>query len=290
MSNEVLAIFAETSRQIFLDCTLGTGGHAQKILEKFPQSRLIGIDTDANSINIARNNLQLYLDRCHFICARFENIFEEQFRLPFANISGILVDPGLSLWQIRESQRGFSHSNNEYLDMRKDRAQSLTARDVLNSFSLEELAKIFIDYGELPVLQARELSRRVIEYRLQKPLEFTSELRRIIEEFFHWHPARGKTHPAARVFQALRIYINQELENLQKWLMRLPDFFHKGCRLVFLSYHSLEDRIVKSCLQHLKKNNQAELLKPFPLKPTPEEIALNSPSRSAKLRACEFIT
>ncbi len=289
MNKEVLALLAKTSLNIILDCTLGAGGHALKILENFPQCRLIGIDIDPQAIALARNNLLNFENRCRFICCSFEDIFSYQQLIPFSEISAIIVDPGLSMWQIKESNRGFSHSKNEFLDMRKSPKQEPTAFEIINHYSFQELNRIFLDYGELNPKASARLCQQIIEQRLQKKISTTAELRQIIERVFYWKPQKGKTHPAAPVFQALRIFINRELERLEEWLLQLPDYFRKQCRLIFLTYHSLEDRIVKKALKRLEELQKALILKPFPLKPSSQEIRSNPPSRSAKLRACEFL-
>lgn len=284
MSREVLEIFQATGKKLFVDCTVGGGGHSQQILSAFPESRVIAIDQDGESLALARENLKVFGKRVRFHQGTFISLFEE-FDCRRLAVSGILVDPGISTVQLKDDRRGFSHTLDGPLDMRKNLNSSLTAAEVLNSFSEEKLADIFSRYGE--VANARRLAKAIIEKRLFAPWRSTVQLRRLVEDLAHWRPRPGLGHPAAKVFQALRIFVNQELEGIGSWLEKIPQQLRSGSRLVFISYHSLEDRLVKRVFQQMQRLDQVVLLRPFPASPSREEVAENLASRSAKLRALE---
>jgi len=286
MNKEVVDLFAETSRKLFIDCTLGLGGHAYYLLKNFKNCKVIGVDVDGDSIEKARANLGEFKQRIQFEKTNFVRI-TEKIKIPLAKVSGILVDPGLSLYQIKNQARGFSHSIDSQLDMRKDDTLVNTAGKVINTYSYNELKDIFYEYGEIK--KAHGLARRIIEARLSNSIDSTSELKKIVERLYHWKPRRGMLHPAAQVFQALRIYVNRELEDIKDFLKKILQNLKTGCRIIFLTYHSLEDRIVK---REFKKNRDREIvkiIKPFPAVPTQAEKNQNPPSRSAKLRAVEIL-
>jgi len=284
MNKEVLELFQGSAKKLFVDCTVGAGGHSFHILSAFAGARIIAIDQDEESIALARENLKVFGRRVRFHLGSFCDLFE-QFDCRKLAVSGILVDPGISTVQLKKSQRGFSHTVDGPLDMRKDQSVALTAADVLNSFSEEKLAEIFMHYGE--VAEARRLAKKIIEKRLFAPWQSTVQLRLLIEEVFRWRPRPGLLHPAAKVFQALRIFINHELEGIDSWLEKIPAGMRAGSRVVFITYHSLEDRQVKKGFQRLRQMKQVELIRPFPRFPSREELTLNPASRSAKMRALE---
>jgi 16S rRNA (cytosine1402-N4)-methyltransferase len=284
MNREVLEIFAGTRKKLFVDGTVGGGGHSQRLLAAFPEAELIAIDQDGESLALARENLQEYGARVRFHQGSYLRLFSD-FDCRDLDVSGVLVDPGISTVQLRDGRRGFSHTQDGPLDMRKDASSGLTAAAVLNSFAEERLNDIFLRFGEVPF--ARRLAKAVIEKRLFTPWSSTAQLRLLVENLTHWHPRRGTVHPAAQVFQALRIFVNRELEGLDAWLEKIPAQLPAGSRVVFLTYHSLEDRLVKRAFQELQRREKAELLRPFPAKPGRDEIEENLASRSAKLRALE---
>ncbi len=286
MNKEVISVLEGSEGDIFIDCTVGMGGHASMILDKFPGSELIAIDVDSESINMAKRNMMKYGDRVRFFLTRFTRVFDIE-DIEWSRISGVLVDPGLSVYQIKSAGRGFSHSENSILDMRKDIGKGISARTVVNTFREKELSDIFEKYGE--IRNSKGFAKRIIERRLFEKIETSEQLRKITENFFGWKPARGKTHPAARVFQALRIYVNDELEGISEFIDTLAGRLKKGAMIVFLTFHSLEDRIIKTVFRKLKDSGLVKLIKPFPMKPTDEEIRINNPSRSAKLRAVEIL-
>lgn len=284
MSKEVLEIFQGSAKKLFVDCTVGAGGHSHHILTAFTGARVIAIDQDEESIALARENLKAFGRRVRFHLGNFGNLFED-FDCRKLAVSGILVDPGISTVQLKKGPRGFSHSLDGPLDMRKNHRQPLTAADVLNTFAEKKLADIFSRYGEFAA--AGRLAKKIIEKRLFAPLQSTVQLRLLVEEVTRWRPRSGLVHPAAKVFQALRIFINHELEGMEAWLQQIPANLRSGSRVVFISYHSLEDRLVKQGFQRLQHAGLARLLRPFPGFPGSEELSQNLASRSAKLRALE---
>ena len=292
MNKEVIDIFRETDRKWFIDCTLGMGGHTYHILNTFENSKVMGIDLDEKSLEQAKVNLGEFRDRVEFHRFNFTELFEK-VDLSGKEISGILIDPGISMFQLTDHQRGFSHNIDSALDMRKDARSGLTAYDVLNGFSEKELTELFETYGE--VRKAGELAKRIIEYRLFNPIDSTLKLKEMVGKLYGWKPRRGKTHPAANVFQALRIVVNKELEGVEEFLAKIPGFLvpkkgtGKRARIVFLTFHSVEDRIVKKAFTALQKEKKLKIIKPFPAFPSEEEIARNQPSRSVKLRAGELL-
>lgn len=286
MNKEIIAIFRDTEQRWFIDCTLGMGGHTRHMLEHFPNARVLGIDMDHHSLEQAKSNLSQFGDRVEFSHLNYTGLFRQP-DIPWPEVSGILVDPGVSIFQLKEKERGFSHSIDSPLDMRKDRRSDLTASHVINTYKEKELTEIFETYGE--VRQARQLAKRIIENRLFGPIDTTGKLTAIIEKMYHWKPKRGRTHPAANVFQALRIIVNRELEGVEAFLEAMPQYLVKGARIVFLTFHSVEDRVVKQCFAKLQKNMKLKIIKPFPALPTETEVVENLPSRSAKLRAGEIL-
>jgi 16S rRNA (cytosine1402-N4)-methyltransferase len=284
MNKEVLDIFQGSAKKLFVDCTVGGGGHSHRLLTAFPDARIIAVDQDEESLALARKNLQDFGRRVRYHSGTFIDLFEK-FDCRKLAVSGILVDPGISTVQLKNSPRGFSHTVDGPLDMRKDQRTALTAAEVLNSFSEEKLAGIFSRYGELA--EAGRLAKKIIEKRLFARLQSTVQMRLLVEEVTRWRPRPGSVHPAAKVFQALRIYINRELEGIEAWLEKIPAHLRAGGRVVFITYHSLEDRLVKKGYQRLRQAGKVTLLRPFPCFPSDEEIARNPASRSAKLRALE---
>ena len=284
MYREVVELFAESSRKLFVDCTVGLGGHSGHILRQIPGSAIAAIDVDEESLELARKNLGEFGRRVRFFKGDFTGLFE---RIPVspAAVGGVLVDPGISQFQLKSPERGFSHSLDGPLDMRKDRSAEVSAADVINRFPQDRLTEIFRDFGE--VADSRALAKRIVERRLFGPISSTVQLRCLLEELSHRRPRKGETHPAAKVFQALRIFVNRELENLETFLLRAGKSLGSGARIILLSYHSLEDRIFKNSLKRMAREGSVRILPPFPRFPSAVEIAENPASRSAKLRVAE---
>lgn len=283
MVAEVLDALAIKPQGIYLDGTVGSGGHAREIASRLKSGLLIGLDCDPNALEIARAHLQEFADRVKLVHANFAQLDRVLDRLGIHSVDGILFDLGVSLTQLDTAERGLSFRLEGPLDMRLDPSQELTAADLVNSLDERELMKIFRDYGE--ERWAARIAKNIVRERRAAPIETTTDLVRIIERSI---PAavryKSRIHPATRVFQALRIAVNNELENLHKALTVGCERLAPGGRFVVISFHSLEDRIVKRFFRAQLKTGQAKQIW-GPLRPSPEECVQNPRARSAKLRA-----
>jgi 16S rRNA (cytosine1402-N4)-methyltransferase len=271
----------------YIDGTLGMAGHAGEILKRNPKARLIGFDLDESTILRARDYLQPYANRVELYHADFKYL--PDLKLDLSGVRGVLLDLGMSSVQLDSPERGFSHALEGPLDMRMDVRNKLTAAKILEKYTEVKLARVFRVYGELK--QSGKLARTIATIRRSQKIESTLQLRAIVEQVCRWIPQKGKIHPAAKVFQALRIEVNQELAGLEDFLDRIVRGGGPGTRLVVISFHSLEDRIVKHTFFRLAhpENEPAlvDLLTKKPVLPSEAEVARNSRSRSAKLRAVE---
>lgn len=257
----------------YLDATVGGGGHSALILAAFPDVQVTALDQDAQAIEAAQARLAEFGKRVQFHQTNFAKFEPEQ------QFDGILADLGVSSAQFDWGDRGFSFRQQAPLDMRMDQAQDLTAADIVNTWDETELANLIYTYGEERL--SRQIARRIVNRR---PLQTTTEL---AETIFHAVPRSyryGRIHPATRTFQALRIAVNRELEVLETFLEKSPDWLKLNGRLAIISFHSLEDRIVKHRLREFEK---LKVITKKPIIPTEIEIAENSRARSAKLRIAE---
>jgi len=283
--NEVLKYLNLQPNQNFVDATVGDGGHARAILENIaPNGKLIAIDRDVDSLVRAQSNLREFENRVIFVNDSFGNISKIIEESGFYRIEGILFDFGMSTSQLENSGRGFSFQKDEILDMRYDAKIPITAEDILNDYSEIELFEIFKKLGEEP--KARIVARKIVESRKQKRIKTTKELVRIIEKVIK---RRGKIHPATKIFQALRIEVNEELTEIERALVDIPKVLPSGGRAAFISFHSLEDRLIKIWAKDLSKKNIIKILNKRPLTASAEELKANPKSRSAKLRVIEKI-
>lgn len=286
---EAIQFLDGDGKGVFIDCTVGLGGHAKEILKKHPESRLIGLDLDEKSLLRARENLQPFADRVSLYHSDFRYL--PDLNLEFKEIRGVLIDLGISSYQLDSPVRGFSYTHEGPLDMRMDLRNKCTAHRIINKYSENQLDRIFFQLGELK--QARRLAREIVSRRKIKKIETTVQLRRIVEEICRWRPQKGRIHPAAKVFQALRIEVNQELKDLGEFLEKTIHLLSSGARIVSISFHSLEDRIIKHTFNRLASSEERppciKILTKKPIVPSEEEVAANSRSRSAKLRAAEKI-
>ena len=273
----------------YVDCTLGLAGHALTLLETNPRARLIGLDRDGESLEIARERLKPYAKRVTLYQADFKDL--ATLDIPFGKVRGILADLGISSYQLDSPERGFSYMHEGPLDMRMDRRLKTDAAKILRAYPEQKLAEMFARYGELG--QTRRLAREIAHLRKLGRLETTGDLRLLIERIYQWRPQKGRIHPAAKAFQALRIEINQELEGLGAFIDGTVRLAAKGTRLVMISFHSLEDRIVKQAFHALARPEDGApllaLLTKKPVMASDAEVAVNSRARSAKLRAAERI-
>lgn len=286
---EVMDLLDVKRDGIYVDCTLGLAGHALQIVKRNPKATLIGFDIDESSILKAIKKLEPYANRITLYHSDFRYL--PDLKIDFTHIRGILLDLGLSSFQLDSPERGFSFNQEGPLDMRMDLRNKVKASKIINKYSEHKLAQIFQEYGEFR--QAKKLAREIVSRRKLNKIETTSQLRHIVEGICRWRPQKGKTHPAAKVFQALRIEVNQELKSLSNFLEKTGQKLPKKARIIAISFHSLEDRIIKHTFADLAGSKDSppilRILTKKPIVPDEEEIANNFRARSAKLRAAERI-
>jgi 16S rRNA (cytosine1402-N4)-methyltransferase len=298
---------------LFIDCTLGMGGHAEAILEASPRSKVIGIDRDPEAIEIARERLKLFDERFKAVHANFRELPAVLDTLRVGDVRGVLADLGVSSLQFDRAERGFSFSQEAPLDMRMDRAETITAGYLVNTLSERELADLIFEYGE--ERGARRIARLIARERERHPIETTRQLSDIVIRAIHPR-GRWRIHPATRTFQALRIAVNGELDAVKALIPAAISVLEPGGRLAVISFHSLEDRLVKRamlresgrCVCEDRRGlagvpvpesdilcgrcgaqKRVEVLTRKPVRPREEEVARNPRSRSALLRVCERI-
>jgi len=282
LAKEVIELLAPGSGEIFVDATIGLGGHAKQILPKLGKTgRLIGIDQDEQALQSASHNLRTYAQQLVLVCGNFAAIGALVQSAGHARVSGILFDLGVSSLQLDDPDRGFSFNKSDKLDMRMSANTALTAEEVVNSYSRDELARIFYEYGQ--ETRARAIAKRITEARKSGRITTVAQLIELIGG------GHGRIHPATKVFQALRIEVNQELEALEEALPKAFELLESGGRLAVISFHSLEDRIVKNFFRNLKTGGSGLLLTKKAVTPSWEERRSNPRARSAKLRAIEKI-
>ncbi|BAY75931.1 S-adenosyl-methyltransferase MraW [Nostoc linckia NIES-25] len=274
LPQEVIAGLAVSPGGHYLDTTVGGGGHSRLILEAAADVRVTAIDQDEDALAAAQKNLAEFNARVQFIHSNFA-----AYKFPPNTFDGILADLGVSSYHLDQPERGFSFRQAGNLDMRMDRGRSLTAADVINNWDEAELADIFFHYGEERL--SRRIARRIIERR---PFHTTVELAEAIAGCVPPKYRYGRIHPATRVFQALRIAVNDELKSLETFLDKAPNALVPGGKIVIISFHSLEDRLVK---HSLRNSPLLKVLTKKPITATEEEISQNPRSRSAKLRIAE---
>ena len=270
----------------YIDCTLGAGGHAAAILDRSsPGGQLLGIDADPEAIKIAGVRLEAYSSSTLLINQNFVNLKDICIKYHFFPVHGVLFDLGLSSVQLDGSGRGFSFRHDAPLDMRFSPSQQVTAADIVNTSSEAELARLIKTFGEES--RGGKIARYIVQ---QRPIKTTLKLAEIVEQATGGR--RGRIHPATKTFQALRIAVNQELEHLQSALEQAIDLLGFEGRLVVISYHSLEDRIVKHFMHREASGEEARLrlINKKVIIPSLAEVQFNPRSRSAKLRAAERIT
>lgn len=284
---------------IIVDCTLGGGGHAEAILNKItPAGIVIGIDKDEAAINAARIKLGSFSQQIIFVKADFFDIDEVLEDLKIKEVDGILFDLGVSSFQLDNSIRGFSYKQDAKLDMRMDQSLDISASDIVNTYSEGKLTEIIKNYGEEK--WAGRIAKFIVETRKRNEIETTNQLVDVIKAAIPASARRRGGHPARRTFQALRIEVNNELGILEQAIEKAVKFLKTGRCLIVITYHSLEDRIVKNTFKRLSEKNihsletpttqhKIKLLTKKPIKPNPQEVILNPRSRSAKLRAAKKI-
>lgn len=288
MLNEAIDFLNPKPGGVYIDATLGLGGHAAEILGRIgTEGRLIGVDRDAQSLEKAKERLLPWEGQCSFAHRNYLQLDSVIKELKINGVDGILMDLGISSFQLEDSSRGFSLQANGPLDMRMNQEEEVTAFDVVNSYSEEKLVAIFQEFGE--ERYAKRIVRNLIAQRDEQPIETTKQLAEIIIQSAPWQAGKVRIHPATRVFQAIRIAVNKELESLQEALNKSVGLLNPGGRIVVIAFHSLEDRIVKNSFREFANQDKVRLLTKKPLRPSAEEVEFNGRARSARLRAVERI-
>ncbi len=298
--NEFLTLFSGKILKVFVDGTLGAGGHAEAILQTHPEIELfIGIDQDPDALKIAEQRLAPFKGKCRFLRGNFSEIRSLLQKEGVKVVDGILVDIGVSSMQIDRPERGFSFQKDGPLDMRMDPQAPVTAADIVNEWEERDLGLLFRDLGEEKMF--RKAAKAIVEHREKKPFETTGELAACLQSALKMKPPY-KLHPATLVFQALRIEVNGELVRLKQFLPNALQLLKPGGILSVISFHSLEDRIVKNAFAYyasdkestsgiggmfIDKKPEARLLTRKPIEATDDEVIENPRSRSAKMRALE---
>lgn len=285
---------------IYVDGTLGRAGHSREIASRLTTGRLICIDRDSAAIDAAQHRLADYLDKVTLVHSNFSAVADVLAQLGIAGVDGMLFDLGVSSPQLDDAERGFSYMHDAPLDMRMDRSAALTARDVVNTWPMEELRRILFDYGEERYAPA--IARAIVKARQTAPIETTLQLVEIIRAALPAAAKREKQHPAKRSFQAIRIAVNDELGALQPMMRGAVRCLNPGGRICVITFHSLEDRLIKRSMQELAKgctcppdfpvcvcgnHPKVRIITRKPILPSAQELADNPRARSAKLRVAE---
>ncbi|MHA1461407.1 MAG: 16S rRNA (cytosine(1402)-N(4))-methyltransferase RsmH [Promethearchaeota archaeon] len=296
LTKEILNYLNLKKGGVYIDCTLGGGGHSKAILEKiYPQGSLVGIDQDKEAIETAKEELKSYINEVKLVKGNFENLEEILSDLRVETVSGIIFDLGVSFHQLKKKERGFSFKEDSHLDMRMDLIQEFNADILVNSYSEKDLVKIFEKYGEERF--SRRVARLILMERKKKAITTTKQLADLVVRSLPRVKKRHtwKIHPATRVFQAIRIEVNQELKALKAGLGQAVRVLEDKGRICVISYHSLEDRIVKHLFKKMErgeieqKSFGLKIITKKPIRPSLEEVRDNSKARSAKLRVAEKI-
>ena len=281
LQNEVAKFLDPKPNNDYVDCTIGEGGHARAILEKIlPNGKLLGIDLTEELIEALKLKFKDFKQNLVLVCDNFSNLKEIAEKHGFRNVSGVLFDLGLSSWHLEKSGKGFSFMREEPLDMRYE--GGVSAEEIVNGCSEEEIARILKEFGEERF--ARRIAKTIVEKRRVKPIKTTFQLVDVVRSAVPLWYQKRRIHFATKTFQALRIAVNGELENLKETLPQAVDILKTGGKIVVISFHSLEDRIVKNFFRENSKNGKLKILTKKPVVPTIEEVRVNPRARSAKLR------
>lgn len=285
---------------VYVDGTLGGGGHSYEIAKRLTTGRLIGIDQDEDAIKAAKERLLEYIDKVTIVRSNYCNFKQILAECGVEAVDGIILDLGVSSYQLDTPERGFSYMEDAPLDMRMDTRGTVTAKDIVNTYSESELYRIIRDYGEDNF--AKNIAKHIVRQREIKPIETTLELADIIKSAIPKKLWVNAGHPAKRTFQAIRIELNKELEVLKDTLQDMIDALKPGGRICIITFHSLEDRIVKSCFKTNEdpcvcppsfpvcvcgKKATGKIVTKKPIRPSEEELEVNKRSKSAKLRVFE---
>ena len=296
LTKEILNYLNLKKGGVYIDCTLGGGGHSKAILEKiYPHGLLIGIDQDIDAIEAVKEELKSYIDKVKLVKGNFINLEEILSNLKTETVSGIIFDLGVSFHQLKEKERGFSFKEDSHLDMRMDLTQEFNADILINNYSEEDLAEVFEKYGEERF--SKRIARLIVIERKKKTITTTKQLSDLVIRSLPRTKKRRtwRIHPATRVFQAIRIEVNQELKALKKGLNQAIRLLEDKGRVCVISYHSLEDRIVKHQFKEVERegkdkgNYGLKIITKKPISPSSGEVERNPKARSAKLRVAEKI-
>ena len=300
--NEVLDSLSIKPDGIYVDGTLGGAGHSLEIVKRLRNGKLIGIDQDPAALEKSKEVLADYMDRVILVHSNYSGIKRVLREIGFDKVDGILLDLGVSSHQLDTEERGFSHNKDAPLDMRMDTTGRFTAWDVVNTYSEGELEKILLEYGEEK--WARRIAQFIVNERQEKTIDTTFELVSVIKKAIPKKVRMEGHHPAKKTFQAIRIEVNRELEVLTGAITDMVECLNPGGRLAIITFHSLEDRIVKEAFKELYKDcicppelpkcvcdkrREIDIITRKPLTPSKEELEYNPRSRSAKLRVAERI-
>ena len=286
---------------IYVDCTVGGAGHSKEIAKRLGErGRLIAVDKDADALMVAGERLKEFGKKVSFLHDDFKNLTDDLDVMNIGGVDGILIDLGVSSYQLDSAERGFSYMKDAPLDMRMDRIQYLTAFNIVNEYSASEIIKILYDYGEEKL--AKRIAENIIKFREKQTIETTLQLAKIVEDSYPAATRFKYGHPAKRTFQAIRIAVNDELGTLKDSIKQMVLRLNRGGRMAVITFHSLEDRIVKTAFKELStactcppdfpicvcgNKKEAELVNKKPILPSDEELKNNSRSQSAKLRIIE---
>jgi len=282
MPAEALELLQVRPDGVYIDATLGVGGHAEEILRRLRGGRLLGIDRDPKAIEQARQRLDSFKEKLIVLQGDFADIDSLHAASGLSLAGGMLADLGMSSHQVDDAARGFSFSRSGPLDMRMDPATETTAEQVVNQSREHELADMIFRLGE--ERHSRRIARAIVKAR---PIRTTTELAQVVSRAIPYRAGLHQIHPATRTFQALRLVVNRELESLAAFLSKALAVLAPGGRLVMLSFHSLEDRMVKQAFQNWQREGGARILTRKVVRPSEDEVRANPRARSAKLRAAE---
>lgn len=286
MLDEILDYLNLSPGKIIVDATVGTAGHSLEILERIqPQGRLIGIDRDQESLSVASERLRNFGDACELIYGNFLDIDNILKKMNIKKIDGLLFDLGVSSFQLEDPQRGFSFQYEGPLDMRLDRTSFISAYDLVNNLNQGEISALLWAFGQ--ERWHNRIARFLVQERERQPITTTLQLSNIIIRAIPYRYRHYRIHPATRTFQAVRIAVNRELETLETSIAKAIEFLNRSARICVISFHSLEDRIVKLSFRKFSSEGKIKIITPKPLTPTLAEVKNNPSSRSAKLRVAE---
>jgi 16S rRNA (cytosine1402-N4)-methyltransferase len=286
MSKEVIEYLNLSPGKIIIDATIGTGGHGIEILSRvLPGGKLVGIDRDIDSLEVCRERLREFKGSYELVYGDFRDMDNILKKINIKNVDGILFDLGISSFQLENSQRGFSFQLEGPLDMRMDKASFISAYDLVNNLNEEEISSLLWTFGQ--ERWHNRIARYLVRERKNGPIVTTQQLACVVNTAVPYNYKSRRIHPATRTFQALRIAVNRELEALDEAIKKALGLLNKEGRICVISFHSLEDRIVKLNFRKFASETKVTLITKKPLIPSEEEIGQNPSSRSAKLRVAQ---